>query len=172
MNVRMAFSRHSKLLVLLLVLVPLLTPVYGEEQELGVESSPSRKDSFEMAPARFRICKPIKKDPRKILRRLRNLYFFVNAFRVEREEDDYGSEKDVPAGKYCPFKHVEENKGQNQLPQYEIKAVCPNCKDYCKPVYYKIQVLKSAGCDKKMGEEKWLRTEKKVPVAYVYSPNS
>lgn len=93
-------------------------------------------------------------------------------FRPENE-DNSGSDGNIVAF-YCPFKRVIEDasaSGINQIPKFTVKVVCPNCRDFCKPVYYRIRVLQKKGCDRRTCDERWMQVEKKIPVAYVYNPD-
>ncbi|XP_031555583.1 uncharacterized protein LOC116292405 [Actinia tenebrosa] len=116
-------------------------------------------------------CNKRKINPEKALKRLRKKYRFVDAFRVKHEAD---TDSDQVVGMYCPWQVVHEDtstSGVTQIPKFDVKAVCPKCRHYCKPVYYIIRVLQTKGCDKRTGEERWIQVEKRIPVAYVYNPS-
>ncbi|XP_031555756.1 uncharacterized protein LOC116292550 [Actinia tenebrosa] len=183
----MALSRRGKLLVffLLMILVALLAPVYGE-QEQEAKNSPSKKggdgmvnkrerlsfqsrnQTIESNPQRRGSCNKLKMTPGKALRRLQRLYFFVNAFRLEREYNKTTVKEVV--GRYCPYKRVRVDIGITQIPMIDVTAICPNCSKFCKPVPYLIRVLRNMGRDGKTGLEKWIQVEKKITVAYVFDP--
>jgi hypothetical protein len=59
----------------------------------------------------------------------------------------------------------------NRLPKRIPKAICSNCSFDCTAREYWHMVLKKK-CDKKTGEFFWVKTQVKLPVAFVYKASS
>ena len=74
----------------------------------------------------------------------------------------------IPGTTYCPWKWVQDV-DLERMPRSIMKAVCPGCAHFCRPVYYYHNVL-IPKCDKKTGEKVWKWKEKELAVAYVYDP--
>ena len=67
----------------------------------------------------------------------------------------------------CPWKWKLSKTRLHQLPSKIVKAVCPRCAHYCRPIYYQIKVLVRDGCDPVSGLSLWRWRERRIVVAYV-----
>lgn len=74
----------------------------------------------------------------------------------------------IPGTTYCPWVW-EQDDDPERVPRILVKAKCPGCKHFCKPVHYHHTVL-IAKCDKTTGHKVWKWRERKLAVAYVYEP--
>lgn len=74
----------------------------------------------------------------------------------------------IPGTTYCPWVWEQDNDPE-RVPRILVKAKCPGCKHFCKPVHYHHTVL-IAKCDKTTGHKVWKWRERKLAVAYVYEP--
>lgn len=67
----------------------------------------------------------------------------------------------------CPWKWKLSKTRLHHLPSKIVKAVCPRCAHYCRPIYYQIKVLVRDGCDPVSGLSLWRWRERRIVVAYV-----
>ena len=66
----------------------------------------------------------------------------------------------------CPWKWATDD-DPDRIPRYIAKAVCPQCKHYCRAVFYTHNSLVQR-CDRKTGTLYWTRMERTLQIAYVY----
>ncbi|KAJ7371801.1 hypothetical protein OS493_023142 [Desmophyllum pertusum] len=74
----------------------------------------------------------------------------------------------IPGTNYCPWTWGRDDE-PTRVPRSIVKAVCPRCTFFCRPVYYHHRVLVPK-CDKTTGEKVWKWKERKLAIAYVYDP--
>ena len=68
--------------------------------------------------------------------------------------------------KKCPWTWaIDED--PDRIPRYLAKAECPQCKNYCRAVFYTHNSLVQR-CDRKTGTLYWKRMERTLQIAYVY----
>lgn len=67
----------------------------------------------------------------------------------------------------CPWKWKLSKTRLQQVPPKIVKAACPRCAHYCRPIYYQIKVLVPDGCDPVSGMGLWRWRERRIAVAYV-----
>ena len=67
----------------------------------------------------------------------------------------------------CPWKWKLSKPRLQQVPPNIVKAACPRCVHYCRPIYYQIKVLVPDGCDPVSGMSLWRWRERRIAVAYV-----
>lgn len=67
----------------------------------------------------------------------------------------------------CPWKWKLSKTRLQQVPPKIVKAACPRCAHYCRPIYYQIKVLVRDGCDPVSGMSLWRWRERRIAVAYV-----
>ena len=114
----------------------------------------------------------------QVLRRLQQKYIFVKKktssdiplltttpFPQRRITRDSSN---IPGTTYCPWVWGRDE-DPARVPRTLVKALCPGCVHYCRPVYYHHRIL-IPKCDKTTGHKVWKWKEKKLAVAYVYDP--
>lgn len=74
----------------------------------------------------------------------------------------------IPGTTYCPWIWGRDD-DPARVPRSIVKAMCPGCTHFCRPVYYYHKVL-IPKCDKTTGEKVWKWKEKRLAIAYVYDP--
>ena len=120
-------------------------------------------------------CQKVPLTPQKTLKRLRRNFMFVekpsaspqSSVRIPRR-----STRDVtvqlPGTSKCPWSWAQDD-NPNRVPRFLTKAVCPNCKHYCRVVRYSHRGLVQK-CDVRTGETVWKWTATELPVAFVFDP--
>ena len=112
----------------------------------------------------------------QVLRHLQQKYIFVkkktSAFIPKQlgpqPRNTRSDASSIPGTTYCPWKWIQDD-DPARMPRSIMKAVCPGCAHFCRPVYYYHNVLVPK-CDKTTGEKVWKWKEKELAVAYVYDP--
>ena len=110
----------------------------------------------------------------QMLRHFREKYIFVRkAVNYPQEDSDLlprirRSSSPVSRSDYCSW-IWERDDDPERVPRKIVKAVCPGCPHFCRPVDYHLRVL-VARCDKTTGEKVWKWKEKTIAISYVYDP--
>lgn len=85
--------------------------------------------------------------------------------RKRREVAD--PEPAIQTSSACPWKWKVSKNRPHEIPSRLVRAVCPGCAHYCRPIGYYVRVLVKDGCDPMGGVSVWRWKEKKIIVAYV-----
>jgi len=113
----------------------------------------------------------------QVLRHLRQKYVFVKKITTNPLNPLDGSPRppprktrsnSSPGSDYCPWTW-DRDEDPARVPRSIVKAVCPGCAHFCRPVYYHHKVLISR-CDKTTGEKVWKWKERTLTIAFVYDP--
>ena len=113
----------------------------------------------------------------QVLRHLRQKYVFVRKITANPINPLGGSRippqrktrsNSSPGTDYCPWAWDQDD-DPSRVPRTIVKAVCPGCTHFCRPVYYHHKVLISR-CDKTTGEKVWKWKERTLAIAFVYDP--
>ena len=110
----------------------------------------------------------------QILRHLRQKYVFVRKITTNSNDGSRlppvrkPRSNSLPGTHYCPWVWSQD-KDPERVPQTIVKAECPGCGHFCRPVYYHHKVMVSR-CDKTTGETVWKWKQRTLAIAYVYDP--
>ena len=74
----------------------------------------------------------------------------------------------LPGNSKCPWSWAQDD-NPNRVPRFLTKAVCPNCKHFCRAVRYSHRGLEQK-CDVRTGEVVWKWAEIELPVAFLFDP--
>ena len=120
-------------------------------------------------------CQKVPLPPQKTLKRLRRNFMFVEKTSASPQSSvgiPRRSTRDVtvqlPGTSKCPWSWAQDD-NPNRVPRFLTKAVCPNCKHYCRVVRYSHRGLVQK-CDVRTGETVWKWTVTELPVAFVFYP--
>ena len=121
------------------------------------------------------LCTKVPLTSQKILNRLRRNFMFVEkplsspqpSIRITRRRirDVNGR---LPGTSKCPWSWALDD-NPNRYPRFLTKAVCPNCKHFCRAVRYSHRDLVQK-CDVRTGEVVWKWTVVELPVAFLFDP--
>lgn len=132
-----------------------------------------------------RCSSPVKSlSPNRKFKHLRQHYYFVEKVDVAQFREMLSipvrrSRRDVKVvdsnysrGKagssLCPWQwQIDED--QSRSPRTFVKAVCSECRHYCRAVYYTHRALVKK-CDQTTGIRVWKWIDVLLPIAYVYDP--
>ena len=120
-------------------------------------------------------CPEVRQKPHKALRHLRRNFMFVEKPSASLQSSlgiPRRVTRDVPVAMpgttKCPWTWGQDD-NPDRVPRYLTKAVCPNCKHYCRAVLYYHRGLVQR-CDVRTGQTVWKRTVVELPVAFIYDP--
>ena len=114
-------------------------------------------------------------NPQRIIKRLFRRYMFV--------ENPYPSQVHLSvipkrvsrqitlqtqSSTMCPWSWSHDD-NPDRVPRFLIKAVCPDCKHFCRAVLYNYKGLMQR-CDVRIGRAVWKWTLFELPVAFVFDP--
>ena len=112
----------------------------------------------------------------KTLKRLRRNFMFVEkpsvslqsslGIQLRRVSRDVTAQ--TPGTTTCPWSWAQDD-NPDRVPRFLTKAVCPDCKHYCRPVLFYHRGLVQR-CHVSTGEPVWKWTMVELPVAFVYDP--
>ena len=120
-------------------------------------------------------CPDVRLNPHKILKRLRRNFLFVEKpsaslksslgipRRVGRDVT-----RQMPGSSMCPWSWAQDD-NPDRVPRFLTKAVCPDCRHYCRSVPYHHRGLVQR-CDVNTGQTVWKWTLVELPVAFIYDP--
>ena len=74
----------------------------------------------------------------------------------------------LPGNSKCPWSWAQDD-NPNRVPRFLTKAVCPNCKHFCRAVRYSHRGLEQK-CDVRTGEVVWKWAVVELPVAFLFDP--
>lgn len=116
-------------------------------------------------------CPNFNKKARRTLKILRHNFLFV-----EKSSSSLGTslvipkretrDVKVPGTTRCPWRWAFDD-NPDRVPRFLTKAVCPDCRHYCRTVSYHHRGLVKR-CDVTTGERVWNWIQVKLPVAFVY----
>ena len=121
-------------------------------------------------------CQKVPLTPQKTLKRLRRNFMFVektsaspqSSAGIPRRSGTRDVTVQLPGTSKCPWSWAQDD-NPNRVPRFLTKAVCPNCKHYCRAVRYSHRGLVQK-CDVRTGETVWKWTMTELPVAFVFDP--
>ena len=74
----------------------------------------------------------------------------------------------TPSSTMCPWSWSHDD-NPDRVPRFLTKAVCPDCKHFCRAVLYNYKGLMQR-CDVRIGSAVWKWTLFELPVAFVFDP--
>ena len=119
-------------------------------------------------------CSDFDQKPRKILKRLRRNFLFVEkpTFLRSSQGIPRGVGRDVTKQMLGTTKRPwswAQDDNPDRVPRFMTKAVCPRCARYCRALLYYYRGLVQR-CDVRIGQTVWKWILVELPVAYVYDP--
>ena len=111
--------------------------------------------------------------PRKLLKLLRQDFLFVEKPSASTSLPSLPRRPrrvtvQMPGTSTCPWSWAQDD-NPNRVPRFLTKAVCPDCRHYCRSVLYHHRGLERK-CDAKTKQTVWKWTSVELPVAFVYDP--
>ena len=121
-------------------------------------------------------CPHHNQNPRKTLKRLLRKFMFVEnpsparmhpSLTIPRRIGRHVAVQ-IPGTTMCPWNWAQDD-NPDRVPRFLTKAVCPDCKHYCRAVLYYHKGLVQR-CDVRIGKTVWKWTLVELPVAFVFDP--
>ncbi|KAJ7371812.1 hypothetical protein OS493_023153 [Desmophyllum pertusum] len=122
-------------------------------------------------------CPNVLQKPHKTLKRLRRNFLFVEPEPASASlRSSLGIPRRVsrdvtvqmPGTSKCPWSWAQDD-NPDRVPRFLTKAVCPDCKHFCRAVLYYHRGLVQR-CDVRTGETVWKWTSVELPVAFIFDP--
>ena len=132
---------------------------------------------FGIIPSSLQVpsCAKVPLTSQKILKRLRRNFMFVEKPSASPQPSvgiPRRSTREVTLQlqgySKCPWSWAQDD-NPNRFPRFLTKAVCPNCKHFCRAVRYSHRGLVQK-CDVRTGEVVWKWAVVELPVAFLFDP--